>query len=294
MKRKLTVCICAILFMSIIIGTLVVNGVTSINSSLVNTMALENTYYVTQVIAAFCVVIGAFIGVWQYVLTTRAERNRLNLERIQKAIDLALYYKDNVLDKYKVIKYVFDQTNMTKVVQKVNRNQIRNFDEIELTNLLAGEHQKEIDEIKRSNEFIKAVLQADKIYNMHLNIEEDTMVVKNENEVIISIDKNAVVKKFMGQIVSDLLNNLEYFAMNFTHETADETVVYQSLHQTYLEVVYMMYYNVAISNKAKKGKYFTNIIELYNKWSKRSLEDLERRSNNIQAMTTKGNVVNGY
>lgn len=183
MKRKITVCICAILFMSIIIQTLIVNGVTSINSSLVNTMALENTYYVTQVIAAFCVVIGAFIGVWQYVLTTRAERNRLNLERIQKAIDLALYYKDNVLDKYKVIKYVFYQTNMMKVVQKVNRNQIRNFDEIELTNLLSGEHQKEIDEIKRSNEFIKAVLQADKIYNMHLNIEEDTMVVKNENEV---------------------------------------------------------------------------------------------------------------
>lgn len=293
-KRKFVVCGCGILFIYVIYKTFILNGSNTLEKCLTNEIALENVYYITQIIAAFCVVIGAFIGVWQYVLTTRAERSKLNTECIQKAIDLSEYYKDNILEKYKMIRYVFDETGMTNIIKQVNKNNIKNFDEMELENLIPEAQRQQIASIKKSDAFIRAVLQAEKIYDINLNIEENTTFSEGEDGVEISIDRNAVIRKFMGRIVSDTLNNLEYFSMNFTHGTADETVVYQSLHQTYLEIVYMLYYNVAITNKANKSKYFTNVIELYRKWNTRSINDSRKRSDSLRSVTTKGNVVDKY
>lgn len=49
-------------------------------------------------------------------------------------------------------------------------------------------------------------------------------------------------KAFMIDEVSGVLNNIEYFAMNFAHGVADDSVVYRSLHQSYIDIdkVYIM------------------------------------------------------
>lgn len=94
----------------------------------------------------------------------------------------------------------------------------------------------------------------------------------------------------MGNIVTETLNNLEFFAMHFTHGTADESVVYQSLHQTYLDIVYVLYYNIAVLNELENSKYYTNIIELYKIWKKRDAEEKRKRADLARSHTMKGSV----
>ena len=107
--------------------------------------------------------------------------------------------------------------------------------------------------------------------------------IDNETqEKKIIIDGTVILMKFMGNIVTEILNNLEFFAMHFSHEIADESVVYQSLHQTYLEIVYALYYNIAIKNEFRESKYFTNIIELYEKWN---TKDKSEMNDKIKART---------
>ena len=57
--------------------------------------------------------------------------------------------------------------------------------------------------------------------------------------------------------------------MYFNSGVADEETVYQSLHQSFLAMVKILYFSIASKNESGKDKYFTNIIELYNNWADR-------------------------
>ena len=74
-----------------------------------------------------------------------------------------------------------------------------------------------------------------------------------------------------------LLNNLEWFAMNFRYNLADEKILYQSLHQTYLSNVWSLYLYICLNNQPGAAKYFTNTIWLFNLWKTR-LRKLEKRT----------------
>lgn len=97
-----------------------------------------------------------------------------------------------------------------------------------------------------------------------------------------------LVSCFMNEVVAAILNNLEYFAMHFTHGTADETVVYQSLHQSYLDIVRALYLNISKENARANSKYYTNIIELYRIWSERAENTGEKLRELEQVVLKKG------
>ena len=67
----------------------------------------------------------------------------------------------------------------------------------------------------------------------------------------------------------DLLNQLEWFGMNFQYEVADETLLYQSLHKTYLSLVWMLYPIISYNNVNNEDKLFTNVVWLFDKWRSR-------------------------
>lgn len=54
--------------------------------------------------------------------------------------------------------------------------------------------------------------------------------------------------------------------MHFTHGVADDSVVFQSLHQTYIRICQTLYCTISNYNKMGESKYYTNLISLYNKW----------------------------
>lgn len=291
--RRWVIIIIVLLLVFGISSLFVVNGVQKISDIVTNNKILCNVYYFTQIVASLAVIVGGLVGVWQYSLTAKAERSKMNTECIQRAIDLAEYYKNNILKKYIVVQYVYEQSGLMQIANKVKRSSIIEFDRTELYDLLTASDIEEIERIRNSDEFIKAVLQADKIYDMKLDIEKIAQVIRDDakKEVTIKIDKALIIQKFMGNIVTEILNNLEFFAMHFAHGTADETVVYQSLNQTYLSIVYILYYNIAILNTIEDSKYYTNVIELYKRWDNRNQQEKQDKIKTARNYTSKGNVV---
>ena len=96
------------------------------------------------------------------------------------------------------------------------------------------------------------------------------MEFRQENGVKTADVSPDELRSCVMDICSDILNSLEYFAMNFNTGVADETVVYESLNQTYILVVKYLYRTIAKLNKrAAPTKYYTNVIDLFKKWSAR-------------------------
>lgn len=82
------------------------------------------------------------------------------------------------------------------------------------------------------------------------------------------------ISHFWG-VCGHLLNRIEYFSMMFVSEIAEDKAVYDSLHQTFIPNIKMLYAVICIHNNRPEGKYFTNLISLFLKWRDRD----ERKKN---------------
>ena len=233
-----------------------VNNVYSLESALTNTEALENTYYTVQIIIGVFLCIGAIIGIWQYVLTARSERAKIKKDNIQRAIDLAGYYKDNILHELVVFNDIFEKSGIKKILDKIKPEEMRDFDVNELETVLSKTDRDEISNIMHSKEMKEILRKANRAISKKDFYCEDASAT--------------VDMKDLSSTLNAVLNNMELFAMSFTHGTADESVVYQSLHQTYVKLVQLFYYNIAINNMPNGTQYYTNVIKLYKIWYKKS------------------------
>ena len=129
---------------------------------------LEQLYYASQIITAIFVSIGVLIAGWQYVITAKAEMSAVAINQIQKAIDLAAFYKENVLKPYNAVLYVFEQSKILEIVSGIKTSEMKNFDKYELDELMTSEQQNKLKDIQNSDEFAKIVLRANTIYGLSL------------------------------------------------------------------------------------------------------------------------------
>lgn len=215
---------------------------------------------------------------------------------IQKSIDLAEFYKSKILNVYSAISYVYEQSGTKDILKAINISKIESFDDTELNQLLTIEKREQLKVKQTSSEMIQAIIEADKIYRLDLNFGKEVTNVENvgngAKKVTVQLNNAMIVHSFYTEVVQEMLNDLEIFALHFEHGTADETAVYQSLHQTYLEIVQTMYYQIATANKTVEARYYTNIIDLYLKWNKRKEKGTIEVVNQIRKNTNKGTVVN--
>lgn len=219
---------------------------------------LELLCYSMQIVSGIYIIIGVIITVWQYYLTSKSEIIKLEKERVDKAIELAEYYKNKILKPYLPLYYVYKKSGIIDVIDTITGD-MECFDQEELNMILGKDNIAKIKELSISDGFIKAVMYANKIYNLNINLE--SFLIKEK------IDVNSLLNSFMNNVAVEVMNNLEIFSMHFTHNSADDTVVYQSLHQTYLQIVRMLYYNISKNNTDGVTDYYTNVISLYKKWS---------------------------
>ena len=238
---------------------------------------LEKVYYKSQIIGIFVAIVGVIISVRQYVHTSNNEIVKFKNDQVQKAIDLAEYYKDNILCNMYMINQVYYLTGIKDIVDKIKKSDMKNFDKHELDEILSVSEKEKLKEIMQSEEFYSVVAAVCRDYNINVldtviqRDQEGNIILDNNGQPkkYVEVNKNKVIDLFMNRIVSETLNNLEYFSMHFTYNTANDTVVYQSLHKTYLDVVQLLYYNIAINNDKGADRLFTNVIELYNIWQER-------------------------
>lgn len=230
---------------------------------------LQDIYSASQIVSAFFVMSGVVIAGWQYFLTSRAEMSRFQLEKVQKSVELSGFYKDNVLNKYSAVKYVYKKVGVIDILQKIKRDDMKEFTYNEMRRLLSEKDIESLKEIEDSAEFLEAILEANTIYNLELHIIKKKIEDGEGKKYLI--DKRPILYGFFSDLLSDIMNNLEYFSMYFVHKAAYDSVVFSSLHQTYLEIVQMLYYHISVMNDMKEGTYYTNTIELYGKWYNESI-----------------------
>lgn len=252
----------------------------------------EQLYYTTQIVSSIFVISGVIIAAWQYYVTSCAELAKIEVEQVQKAIDLSSFYKDKILKPYQAIYYVYLNSGVLDILNLIKQEDMIAFDTVELDLILGETNINALKTIQEKPAFYKSVLEANGIYNLNLYMLQKNVMTDTETEnPDIEINLNSLLISFMSGIVTNMLNDLEFFAMHFTHNTADESVVFQSLHQTYIQIIKNLYYNISRYNKPSEGKYYTNIIELYEIWYKRSEEQKKTARNSPRHRTSKGTII---
>lgn len=268
---------------------------------------LESLYYSTQILASIYIIAGVIIAVWQYYNTTRTNMANMEITQIQRAIDMSEYYKDNILYKYPPIRDIFSTAGIQDIFDRcLGGHEFKSFDNAELSKFISESDRNKIEEKWNSAEFILAIIEADTIYNLDLKTESfedelnnvlekikngETIEKGDKNGKKLAYDLSGIVSRFMVNYITETLNAMEFFAMHFNHNTADESVVYQSLHSSYIQIVECFYYVIARQNSDAAKRYYTNVIWLYGVWKTRAQEQELARQTSVVKIENHGNKV---
>ncbi len=288
LRRTVTVIIFALIAL-LLYNSFKFYEVKSFKDMLTNEEALISINEIFQIVSSLFVISGVFIAVWQYVSTSRSEITKYKSERVQKAIELSGYYKDKILCNMSFLLKVYQDTGILEVIKGVKASKFHDFDEVELKENYSEKQIEEIARIIHSQDFIKSVMETGELFDFTKGLTERRVSKSGDNTIVETVVNTPKLHhSFMDNIVMSTLNNLEYFAMHFTHKVADESVVYQSLHSTYLEMVRILYYNIAINNKMLKPKLYTNVVELYNIWNEKAKKQIQTQADKARSTVLKG------
>ncbi|MBE6796462.1 MAG: hypothetical protein E7533_07785 [Ruminococcaceae bacterium] len=226
---------------------------------------------IMQISANYVTIFAFAIGTLQLVAFVNDARQRERRAKKEAALDLARYYAQNIVVKVSFITSVlcraYDNDNIKKLKEDV-------IDELiieKFTSKALKKLQKD-HEFKRFSNFLK---------NDAYNIPADILLNQFECYGYTDIPNKGTKKdveyqrilnlKFRG-IVSQTLNELEYFSMSVNQNISDSEMLFPSLHQTFLRIIKHSYPIICQSNDAGREEYYTNVIKLYKKWNKRLLE----------------------
>lgn len=217
------------------------------------------------------------------LFSRRTYRYNCEWQEKNKAVELAALYKNEILNSNSYITYLFDRLGIIQILKHAYHSDLELFTRSELDEFLSQADIECIREILKNPDNYSVFLEGQSRYVLeHRGIqllpqsELEKMFEKDEEK--IREFKTYLMQKQYYDVLDHLLNSLEYFAMYFNTGVADEKVVYQSLHQTYLRLVRALYFEIALRNDSPKDMYYTNIINLYITWSRRD----EKMKNKLQ------------
>ena len=179
---------------------------------------IELLYYNSQIVSSIFVVTGVVIAGWQYYLSSKSAIVQMDIERVQRAIDLAEYYKDNILEKYGPIKLVYEESGVLEILNDVKKDEFKRFDMMEAEQILSDNSIKKLKDLQNTPKFTQAVLEASKIYDFGIDF-KSLMEIKDikseDNKMIVTIDTTKLIMHFMKDYVNDILNNIEFLPCIF-------------------------------------------------------------------------------
>lgn len=170
-------------------------------------------------------------------------RNRKNKERAEKSIIIAEEFAQNIIPKLALLHKFFEDKKLIKIVNKHKFLKFSDFDVEELNELYTKEEISEYQETLNKNRYI---LVTD---------------YTNENKKIDFEEYNIT-----------LLNELEHMCMYISTKVADEKYIYNSLHQQFFKSISLLYIFISLINTDTKDKYYTNLIHVYNLWTKKYIK----------------------
>lgn len=213
----------------------------------------------------------------------------------EAACELAKHYANNIIDKYADITQVFDAADITEEIRKtLPLRDLQEFDREELDRLLKKRNTT-IEEFEAKLRNIDPIVILNARMQRACSPEERGRTfdsyTKVDEEGKIQLINDTFLKVDFDKEICGLLNELEWFAMNCKYGLADEELMYQSLHQTYISTVWMLYFYVSHNNVNNEDKLFTNLIWLFIEWRNRLIEITDNTEAQKQALIKKANSV---
>lgn len=200
-----------------------------------------------------------------------------NKAKKETACRLAKYYAKDILPKLALIFGVLKTDKIDLYIKEtVDLTKIKRFTMSELEDMLRivsispGDFFKKIFEVhSKSILNAKIALSEDK----REVIRQYTNGIENGEVKMIDI---ALKDDFENEVPS-ILNDLEWFSMNCQYGVADEKLLFQSLHQSFLSAVWLLYPKICLVNQDDpEDKFYTNIIWLFNLWESR-IENMKKK-----------------
>lgn len=236
-------------------------------------------------------IIGAILAsIWAVYEYTKAT----SIRQQEKASEIAKSFSQKLTTKCSIIYGVLENSELYNLLEIKSKN----YDNFKIFNT------NEIRIIYNDDNFIEKYkrtyteAELDQIYYRILDTrisfndfktltQHNKHYEENEAKSLFVLD-NSYLPFHFSNLISDVLNELEYLCMSLSSQVAGSKYVYQSLHQVFLRTVRLLCVEIALSNrKSYSDKFYTNVIHVYNEWTKLYMKNLENekklrnKANNI-------------
>ncbi|MCP1224780.1 hypothetical protein NK213_10170 [Sebaldella sp. S0638] len=221
------------------------------------------------------IMLSVFFMYRQIKNSNKQKEKEYDYKRKEKAVEMAVVFQ-KMLKEVSYIVGILEKTKIKEMYHdRIKFNELKEFDYEELIS-------------KFGKNAIREIKGADILETVSINDAANLYIRYNyADENFLKLCDSQETEKISLFIMNDfferksrVLNKLEWFSMNFTSGLADESVVYQSLHQVYLSFVKLFHFEISIKNKeGPKDKYYCNIIDLYREWAEHYERALERETN---------------
>ena len=243
---------------------------------------------ITDIISAIASTLLLIVTVVSVICAINAYHHQKNRAKKDAACELAYIYAKEVIPKNAWISNVFEQSGQMEITKKAFPiDRIENFTYDEMSKL-AKEAHMDASVIEKGMIDIDPICLVNMLAFETKDIAERRMLfeeyTKYDEEAKKKVAKNPVFLQIQfADAVTELMNTLEWFAMNCRYGLADEAIIFQSLHQTYLSIVWSLYWYISNNNKKQESKYYTNLIWLFKEWRSRLEEQTESVEENRRA-----------
>lgn len=210
----------------------------------------------------FGVVIGAGWGLIQY------DKN-MKLRQQEKASEIAQDFANNLIEKTALISdtLMSNKEFQKMIVKIVKSKKLNQFTYWEIIDIL-GDKQcfNKCEQIIRSKRTQQKYTQ---LLKTKYNETECTRFNSN-----------------FSILVETTLNHIEAVCINISSKAAGSQFIYDSLHQSFLNITEILSIKISKGNYNNVDKYFINIIDVYNMWNKQKNKDIQK-FNKTQAKINK-------
>lgn len=215
-----------------------------------------------------------FATVVSVVCAFKAYNHQKNRARKEAACELARYYAEKIIPRNSFVMAAMKATKLEDQTKSLfPYEDLAEFNQEEMIGFL-GKSDANYAQIKDAflhpdpeaifwmkHRYLDSVEARENLYSSHFKTDVKTGKPQLINPELLQIE-------FVSKALS-FLNDLEWFSMSCRYGISDEEILYQSLHQTFLSSVWLLYFYICDENLTNENKLFTNIIWLFKEWQAR-------------------------
>lgn len=220
------------------------------------------------------IIMTAIWAIYQFDKTISRKQQEKGAE-ISKLVSERLMYRCDILGN------VIIKSELNEIFQynSLKPTVFKNFDKSELISLYNDNETiiQKIKSIVRSEELQQLYFREleTKINQIKYDDITDKKYTDKEAHKLFILDNKELPFKFT-QLITSILNDLEYISMYISSQNTHSKYIYQSMHQFFIKTIKLLGPIISIFNKDYCDKYYTNIICVYNEWCRLRNIDLKK------------------